>query len=108
MVAVRLGKTPVGRVEAYYLGRKDGSLELFDMHYIDYDEAAAAHPDDWALLDDYKMPSGPAAPKIIDKRDYPVFPTPESLKSNGPPVLDASLTMNQVKRKIRTGAAGAP
>ena len=85
-----------------------GTIELCDMHIIDYDEAFAAHPDDWVLVEDYKPPTGPTAPKIIDKRNYPEFPTPQQLKSSGPPVLDASLTMNQVKRKIRAGAAGAP
>ena len=108
MEPVRLGKTPVGRAECYYLGSKEGTLELYDMHVIDYHEAVAAHPNDWVLAEDYVTPTGPSAPKIIDKRNHPAFPTPESLKSNGPPVLDASLTMNQVKRKIRTGAAGAP
>ena len=108
MEPVRLTKTPVVRVECYYLGCKDGSLELHDLHYIDYEEAFNAHPDDWVLTEDYKMPAGPGAPKIVDKRNYPVFPTPESLKSSGPPVIDAALTMNQVKRKIRTGATGAP
>jgi len=108
MEPVRLLKTPISRVQCYYLGCKDGSLELYDMHYIDFEEAFDAHPDDWVLADEYKMPTGPSAPKVIDKRNYPVFPTPESMKSKGPPVLDTSLTMNQVKRKIRTGAAGAP
>jgi len=108
MEPVKFTKTPVGRVDCYYLACKDGTIELYDMHSIDYEEAAAARPDDWALAEDYKMPVGPTAPKIIDKRNYPVFPTPQSLKASGPPVMDAALTMNQVKRKIRTGAAGAP
>ena len=108
MEPVRFAKTPVGRVECYYLGSKEGTLELYDMHIIDFEEALVAHPNDWVLVEDHKLPAGPGAPKIIDKRNYPVFPTPESLKASGPPVLDASLTMNQVKRRIRTGAAGAP
>lgn len=108
MLPVRLAKTPVSRVECYYLGAKDGSIELHDLHVIDYEEAFAAHPDDWALTEDYKLPAGPTAPKIVDKRNHPQFPTPQSLKAEGPPVIDAALTMNQVKRKIRTGALGAP
>lgn len=108
MLPVKLTKTPVGRVECYYLGGPAGTIELHYMHMIDYDEAFAAHPDNWVLAEDYKLNTGPTAPKIIDKRDLPVFPTPQQLSSSGPPVLDAALTMNQVKRKIRTGALGAP
>lgn len=109
MEPVRFAKTPVGRVECYYLADlHKGSIELYDMHMIDYEEAFALHPNDWVLAEDYVLETGPSAPKIIDKRNHPVFPTPESLKSKGPPVLNAALTMNQVKRKIRSGAAGAP
>lgn len=107
MEPVKFRNAP-GRVECYYLACKDGSIELYDMHSIDFEEARAAHPDDWAAIDDYKLPTGPTAPRVVDKRNYPVFPTPQSLKSSGPPVIDAALTMNQVKRKIRTGAPGAP
>jgi hypothetical protein len=64
-----LTRTPVDFVDAYFLGTPDGSLELFQMHRIDFDEAAKTYPNDWALADEYKMPAGPSAPKIVDKRD---------------------------------------
>lgn len=88
------------------IARAAGTIELHDLHEIDYEEAVASHPDDWATTEDYKLITGPAAPKIVDKRDLPNFPKPQ--KSSGPPVIDAALTMNQVKRKIRTGVTGAP
>ena len=35
-----------GRIECYYLGRKDGPIELHDLPAIDFDDAVAAHPND--------------------------------------------------------------
>jgi hypothetical protein len=76
MIGIRetMVRTPVDFVDAYYLATPDGSLELYEMHGIDFAEAQKAHPGDWVLVDDYKMPTGPRAPKIVDKRDKFVFP----------------------------------
>lgn len=88
----QLAKTPVARLECYYLGRKDGVLELNDMHLIDFEAAHAAHPDHWAPVETYKeypaykMPTGPEAPKVIDIRNHPIFPTIEEMSSVPPPM----------------------
>lgn len=88
------------------ISKAAGTIELHRLHDIDFEEALAIEPDDWVRVEDYKLGDGPSAPKVIDKRELPVFPQPQ--KASGPPVIDAALTMNQVKRKIRTGVAGAP
>jgi hypothetical protein len=69
-----------GRVQCYFLGRRDGAIELCDLPSIDYDEAVAAHPKDWSL-------EPPAAGKrIIDKRSLPNFPQPQI--AAGPPMVE--------------------
>ena len=93
----RFRKPQVVRVDAYYLGGEPGTVELYDMHIFDFREAADAHPQDWALVEaveslpqfkPYEMAVGPSAPKIIDKRNYPVFPTADQMGSPPPPMIE--------------------
>jgi|GEM_PF-6012556 hypothetical protein len=95
--APQLRKTHVIRVDCYYLGGKAGTIELYDLHVFDFKEAATAHPADWALVEPveslpqfkpYRMPVGPHAPKIIDKRNIPNWPTPEQMSSPAPPMFE--------------------
>lgn len=94
--APQFKKTQVTRVDAYYLGGEPGTIELYDLHIFDFREAATAHPNDWALVEEveslpfkpYRMPVGPSAPKIIDKRNIPNWPTPEQMSAQPPPMIE--------------------
>lgn len=96
--APQFKKTEVVRVDVYYLGNERfGTIELHNMHIIDFQDAAKAHPHDWALVEaieslpqfkPFTMPHGPRDPKLIDKRNIPRWPTPEQLRTEPPPMVE--------------------
>jgi len=105
----RFIKTTVTRVDCYYLGRKDGTVELCNLHTFDFREAATAHPDQWVLAEPveslpqfkpYEMPVGPDAPKVIDKREKFSFPMPQ------PPPPQAMVEMTPMH--LKRGPGGGP
>lgn len=109
--APQLRKTEVIRVDCYFLGGEAGTIELHNVHIIDFKEAFKTHPDEWALVDaiesepklkPYKMPVGPHAPKIIDKRNIPDFPTSEQMSSAAPPMVE------MIPLHERRGPGGGP
>lgn len=75
-------------VECFFFGNKDGSIDILRLPRIDFDDARRSHPDDWALVEDYKLTEGPTAPKVIDKRGIPAFPTSAEMSSKPPPMGD--------------------
>jgi hypothetical protein len=79
----KLRKTQVTRVDCYYLGGEPGTIELYNLHAIDFVDSAKKFPDEWALVEAveslpqfeaFKPPRGPDVLKIIDKRNIPNFP----------------------------------
>lgn len=75
------------------LARSSSTICIF----FDFREAATAHPGEWALVEaveslpefkPFRMPHGPHAPKIIDKRNIPNFPTSEQMSSPAPPMVE--------------------
>jgi len=95
---VDLRKTPVERIDAYYVGRKDGIVELHNMHAIDYNQAAEAHPKDWVLEE-------PAGKRVVDKREAAlVFPQPPPSHAPGPPM--APMDPDRIRNIVHAGAQG--
>jgi hypothetical protein len=109
----------VDKVIAYFQ-RPDGAFERHEMYKIDYDAAIETrvvkiekdgHPDYGAEKEingsaEWSLEPPPAGAKIIDK--VPRIIAPSNQPAAAPAIVERPMTANQVQRKIRSGAAGAP
>jgi hypothetical protein len=92
-----------------------GAAEKYELHAVDYAEAAAAHPDEWTLeeppigvrvIDLRPVTHFPTAPQIaapppaVERGEMPVRPRPSCVR----PVVDKSERLDRVAARYGKGA----